>query len=338
MHTICPLIIVLFLVSSYESWTEASRQKFDRRHLSHSSESSSDPENGNQEGNELPHANQDSDHDSNHWSQQSKSREESPDEIPDEVRKWLKKARNVKRVVRRPSLYQDSSYRRGTSLPPLPSPSNPFPSVSSHDSSYGDSQYSGVYARWNNPRLNWTSPYFGYNPSPSASSEFPNYATTYPEYQTSASDYDGHHIHHSPHVQYIPYPVSTCHEHHGKKKEIGYIWPLILLGLLFLPFLFGALLVPLVLVFFTNLIQLVSLILAGQAANTAGGAGVGRRRKKRKKRDLHGTLTSLHPMIMDKIEEIGHQLDDSLHEFLESSWFKHPHSQHRNDSDYSSLD
>lgn len=77
--------------------------------------------------------------------------------------------------------------------------------------------------------------------------------------------------------------------------------------------------------------------MTGQAA-AAGGAAPGAAGRRRKKRDLHGTLVSIHPMVLDQIEQIAHQLDDSLHEFLQSSWFKPGHHRQDDDSDYSSID
>lgn len=168
MNNVHPFVIVFFLVSTFNQGQTA-RQKFDRRHVGSSTEPTTEADNGQQVGNDASD-NLDSSQDHESWSSSNdqqgspKSYEESIPQMPEDVRKWLKKP-HIKRVVRRPAAYPDNSYKRATSLPPIPMPphSYPYPAPSSpstsHENPYGDS-YSGVFARWN-PKINWTNPYFG---------------------------------------------------------------------------------------------------------------------------------------------------------------------------------
>jgi hypothetical protein len=141
----------------------------------------------------------------------------------------------------------------------------------------------------------------------------------FPEYQAAAGHHDEHYEHphfsyksHAPTVQYIPIPYCH-HDHHvqSKKKEISLIWPLIILGLLFLPLLVGALLLPLAFLFISNIIQLLSLLqripLTTAATPTAG---------KRKKRSLDDTFLSSQPELMRQIDFLTEQVDCGLQKFV----------------------
>lgn len=211
--------------------------------------------------------------------------------IPITVKKWMVKKRNG----------QDKPFRRNS----IPNLSSILPSASSSYSSSSDPDtLSGVFAKWN-PKINvtWPPPL----PVSDASSDVP-------AYHVAASSYhdDHEHSHYTPtykHVQYVPIPYchhdSHHHEHH-KKKEISLIWPLIFLGLLFLPLLLGALLLPLAFLFISNIIQLLNLLQRLQTAQPA--AAQGRRRKKRS--------MSPHPVVQQQIDMIARRLDQSLEKFM----------------------
>lgn len=212
--------------------------------------------------------------------------------IPITVKKWMvKKRTGYDDVMSKP-------YRR-TSLPNL---SSMMPSASSPYSSSQDADsLSGVFAKWN-PKINVTWP--PVMPYSDASSDIP-------AYQVAASSYHDEHDHaHYPSMKQIQYvPIPYCHhdmhhEHH-KKKEISLVWPLIFLGLLFLPLLLGALLLPLAFLFISNIIQLLNLFQRLQTQTPATAAG------KRKKRSA-----SLHPLILQQIDSIANRLDHSLEKFF----------------------
>lgn len=206
-----------------------------------------------------------------------------------------------------------SGIRRNSISPNLAplTPSHSMPSSSSYAPTTSASQDSetiqGVFARWN-PKINLTWP-----PTiqigTSATSE-------YPEYQHSVGHHGHHtmheeHHHHDPHHKVHFVPVPYCHhdlkEH--KKKEISLIWPLIILGLLFLPLLLGALLLPLAFMFISNIIQLINLLsripLTTTAQPTTG---------RRKKRSLQSFLS--HPEIAAQIDDIAERLEESLQKFI----------------------
>lgn len=170
------------------------------------------------------------------------------------------------------------------------------PSSNSYTSTDADG-LQGVFAKWN-PKINLTWP-----PTMAFSS-----TNEYPEYTPSAS-YHHHHDddHHYKQIQFIPIHM-PCHQDH-KKKEISLVWPLIFLGLLFLPLLLGALLLPLAFLFITNIIQLLNLLQRTQGTAPTGTATqTGRRRRRRHLQH--------HPLIDDKIQLIAHRLEDSLLKFL----------------------
>lgn len=170
----------------------------------------------------------------------------------------------------------------------------------------------GVFARWN-PKINLTWP---------PTIQIGTSATSdYPEYHSvghlghhghhAMHETEHHHTHHDPHHRVHFVPVPYCHhelkEH--KKKEISLIWPLIILGLLFLPLLLGALLLPLAFMFISNIIQLINLLsripLTTTAQPTTG---------KRKKRSLQSFLS--HPEIAAQIDDIAERLEESLQKFI----------------------
>lgn len=157
----------------------------------------------------------------------------------------------------------------------------------------------GVFAKWN-PKINLTWP-----PSISVSS-----TNEYPEYSPSASFHHHHDDHHDDHyrqIQFIPIHMPCHHDHHhSKKKEISLIWPLIFLGLLFLPLLLGALLLPLAFLFITNIIQLLNLLQRLQQPQQQPAQG-----KRRKKRSFN-----YHPLIDEQIQLVADRLEKSLVKFL----------------------
>jgi hypothetical protein len=213
--------------------------------------------------------------------------------IPITVKKWMVKKRNgyddyLKKPYRRNSIPNLSSI--------IPSASSPYISSQDPDS------LSGVFAKWN-PKINVTWP---------PTLPFSDASSDIPSYHMSASNYHDDHDHaHYPTIKSIQYvPIPYCHhdhhDHHHKKKEISLVWPLIFLGLLFLPLLLGALLLPLAFIFISSIIQLLTLLQRIAAPTAAPAAG------KRKKR----SMTSLHPAVMDQIDSIAARLDDSLEKFF----------------------
>lgn len=121
-----------------------------------------------------------------------------------------------------------------------------------------------------------------------------------------------HYQHHTPHIQYVPVHVG----HHGKKHDLEHIWPLILLGVIFLPLLLGALLIPMALAFLTNLIQLIQLMqnnpLGGVVPNPVPGG--------RKKRSNHLSIFGdVHPYLVDKMMSISKEFEDGLEKFFFSN-------------------
>lgn len=214
--------------------------------------------------------------------------------IPISIKKWMVKKRSgYDDMVRKP-------YRR-TGLPNL---SSMMPSgASSYSSSQDADSLSGVFAKWN-PKLNVTWP--PQIPYSDATSDMP-------AYQVAASSYHDDHDHaHYPtmkQIQYVPIPYchhEMHHEHH-KKKEISLIWPLIFLGLLFLPLLLGALLLPLAFLFISNIIQLINLFQRLQTQQQPAAAqGTGRKKRS----------ASNHPLIDQQIDSITNRLERSLEKFI----------------------
>ena len=157
----------------------------------------------------------------------------------------------------------------------------------------------GVFAKWN-PKINLTWP-----PTMAFSS-----TNDYPDYTPSAS-YHHHHDddHHYKQIQFIPIHM-PCHQDH-KKKEISLVWPLIFLGLLFLPLLLGALLLPLAFLFITNIIQLLNLLQRTQSGAASGGGAQPAAGRRRRRRHLQH-----HPVVDEKIQLVANRLEDSLLKFL----------------------
>lgn len=195
------------------------------------------------------------------------------------------------------SLSQPAYVPSGTSFTPVTSSSN-----------QESETITGMIAKWN-PKINLTWP-----PSITMSG-----TSEYPEYQTAAGHHEEHYEHphfqyksHAPAVQYIPIPYCH-HDHHvvSKKKEISLIWPLIILGIIFLPLLVGGLLLPLAFLFISNIIQLLTLLqripLTTAATPTAG---------KRKKRSTNDRFFSNHPELMKQIDFLTDQVDCGLQKFI----------------------
>ena len=210
--------------------------------------------------------------------------------IPITVKKWMVKKRTG---------YEDKKPYRRNSLPNL---SSMMPATSSSFSSSQDADsLSGVFAKWN-PKINVTWP---------PALPFTDASSDMPAYHVAASSYHDDHEHsHYPtlkHIQYIPIPYChhDMHHHEHKKKEISLIWPLIFLGLLFLPLLLGALLLPLAFLFISNIIQLLNLLQRFQQPTAQPAAG------KRKKRS-----SSVHPVLLRQIDSIADRLDQSLDKFI----------------------
>ena len=214
--------------------------------------------------------------------------------IPITVKKWMVRKRighedGRKRPYRRNSLPNLSSI--------LPSASSPFSTSQESDA------VNGVFAKWN-PKINVTWP----PPLP-----FSDASSDMPAYHVAASSYHDDHEHGYPsmkHIQYVPIPYchhDMHHHEHHKKKEISLIWPLIFLGLLFLPLLLGALLLPLAFLFISNIIQLLNLLqrFQQQPAQPAQGG----RRKRR--------ATSPHPLVQKQVDSIADRLHRSLQRFFQ---------------------
>ena len=213
--------------------------------------------------------------------------------IPITVKKWMvKKRTGYDDYLRKP-------YRRNS----IPNLSSILPSASSsYSSSQDPDTLSGVFAKWN-PKINVTWP---------PALPFSDASSDIPAYQVAASSYHDEHEHaHYPttkHIQYVPIPYChhDSHHHEHKKKEISLIWPLVFLGLLFLPLLLGALLLPLAFLFISTIIQLLNLLQRFQtqqpAATPAG---------KRKKRS-----TATHPLVLQQIDSVADRLDRSLEKFF----------------------
>ena len=174
---------------------------------------------------------------------------------------------------------------------------------------------SGVIAKWN-PKINLTWP-----PTLSMGSGISEYS----DYQATPSHHHDHYADNhfeyksAPAIQYIPIPYCHHdHQGHGKKKEISLIWPLIILGLIFLPLLVGALLLPLAFLFISNIIQLLSL-LQRIPLNTTAAPTAGKRRKKRSSYiefNKISTFLSSHPELMKEIDFLTDQVDCGLQKFL----------------------
>lgn len=214
--------------------------------------------------------------------------------IPITVKKWMVKKRTG---------YEDQRgkpYRRNS----LPNLSSILPSASSpYSSSQDPDALSGVFAKWN-PKINVTWP---------PSLPFTDASSDMPAYQVAASSYHDEHDHaHYPtlkHVQYVPIPYChhDSHHHEHKKKEISLIWPLIFLGLLFLPLLLGALLLPLAFLFISNIIQLLNLLQRFNQTPATAAPAAGKRKKR---------STAAHPVVLRQIDSIADLLDRSLEKFF----------------------
>lgn len=226
------------------------------------------------------------------------SRGPSPNDyvIPITVKKWMVKKRNGY------DDYHKKPYRRNS----IPSLSSILPSASSsYSSSHDPDSLTGVFAKWN-PKINVTWP---------PTLPFSDASSDIPAYQVAASSFhDEHeHGHYSPtfkHIQYVPIPYchhDMHHHEHHKKKEISLIWPLIFLGLLFLPLLLGALLLPLAFLFISNIIQLLNLLQRFQTQAPAAAPAAGRRKKR--------SITT-HPVVQQQIDSIADRLDHSIEKFF----------------------
>ena len=166
-------------------------------------------------------------------------------------------------------------------------------SVHSHDYD----TYSGVAAHW--PSTHGT----GHHGAHSVHSGYHEL----PVYSGHKGGHETYHIHHTPHVQYIPIPV-----HGHQEKGLSHLWPLLLLGAIFLPLLLGALLIPLGLAFLTNLIRLIQLTQGGglpvgivQPIN-----GTGRRRRS------YTSSNDTNPYLYQKLIEISLDLEKGIKKWL----------------------